>query len=294
MLSILIPTYNYYIYDLVLNIHKKCLKENIVFEIICLDDNSDSNFTEANKKIEALSNCFYKISRENKGRIATREHLAKLAKNKWLLFLDADVLPKNGHFINKYVNYTNQDYLAIFGGLFYEEKNSNKQLLRWKYGKQNEEVPAVKRNLKPYKVVTSANLFIKKDIYLFFSKQFKTNTYGGDLIFAILLKEQNTNILHIDNEVIHLGLESNITYLLKVEKAIYNLLTLYNENKIKTHQNDLLKAYLILKKLRLRFLFSYAFKIFNKTIKNNLTGNAPSIKLLQLYKICYMCNLSLN
>ena len=90
MLSILIPTYNYYIYDLVLNIHKKCLKENIVFEIICLDDNSDSNFTEANKKIEALSNCFYKISRENKGRIATREHLAKLAKNKWLLFLDAE------------------------------------------------------------------------------------------------------------------------------------------------------------------------------------------------------------
>ena len=205
MLSILIPTYNYYIYDLVLNIHKKCLKENIVFEIICLDDNSDSNFTEANKKIEALSNCFYKISRENKGRIATREHLAKLAKNKWLLFLDADVLPKNGHFINKYVNYTNQDYLAIFGGLFYEEKNSNKQLLRWKYGKQNEEVPAVKRNLKPYKVVTSANLFIKKDIYLFFSKQFKTNTYGGDLIFAILLKEQNTQLDDLNNKVENLN-----------------------------------------------------------------------------------------
>lgn len=293
MLSILIPTYNYYIYDLVLNIHEKCLKANIDFEIICLDDNSDVNYTKANKKIEELLSCYYKISSENKGRVATREHLAKLAKNKWLLFLDADVIPKNDNFITKYLNHIDQDYKAIFGGLFYEEKNS-KKLLRWKYGKKNEEVSAVKKNLKPYKIVTSANFIIKKDLFLFFCKQLKTSTYGGDLIFAILLKEKNTKIYHIDNEVIHLGLESNLTYINKVEKAIYNLLILYNENKIKTHQNDLLKAYLILKKINLIFLFSLIFKLFSKKIKNNLTGNNPSIKLLQLYKICYMCNLSLN
>jgi len=294
MLSILIPTYNYYIYDLVLNIHEKCLKENIDFEIICLDDNSDSNFTEVNKKIEELSNCYYKTNSKNKGRVATREHLAELAKHKWLLFLDADVLPKNKSFINEYLNYLDKDYKAVFGGFYYDKNSPNKQFLRWKYGKQNEEVSAKRRNLKPYKVIISANLLIEKDTYLSISKQLKTNTYGGDLIFATLLKEQNINILHVDNEVIHLGLEDNFTYLLKVEKAISNLLTLYKENKIKTHQNDLLKAYLTLKKLRLRFLFSYAFKMFNKTIKNHLTGNNPSIKLLQLYKICYMCNLSLN
>ena len=63
-------------------VHEKCLKENIDFEIICLDDHSDSDFTKANKKIEKLTSCYYKISSENKGRVATREHLAKLAKNK--------------------------------------------------------------------------------------------------------------------------------------------------------------------------------------------------------------------
>ena len=294
MLSILIPTYNYYIYDLVLNIHNKCLKENIDFEIICLDDNSEINYTEVNKKIEKLSNCYYKISSKNKGRVATREHLAELAKYKWLLFLDADVLPKNYNFIKKYIDYLGLEYAAIFGGFYYDENSNKKHLLRWKYGKQNEEVPAKQRNLQPYKVVISANLLVKKDIYLYFSKQLKTNTYGGDLIFAILLKEQNTNIFHVDNEVIHLGLEGNVTYLLKVEKAIQNLLKLYKENKIKTHQNDLLKAYLFLKKFRLRLLFSFIFKAFNKNFKNNLTNKNSSVKLLQLYKICYMCNLSLN
>jgi len=294
MLSILIPIYNYYIYDLVFNIHNKCLKENIDFEIICLDDNSEINYTEANKKIEQLSNCIYKTHHKNQGRIATRKHLAELAKYKWLLFLDADVLPKNYNFIKKYIDYLGLEYAAIFGGFYYDKNSNMKHLLRWKYGKQNEEVPAKQRNLKPYKVVISANLLIKKDTYIHISKQLKTNTYGGDLIFATLLKEQQISVLHIDNEVIHLGLESNITYLQKVEKATGNLLNLYKENKIKTHQNDLLKAYLVLKKIRLRFLFSFVFKMFNKTIKENLTGKNPSIKLLQLYKICYMCNLSLN
>ncbi|HIC32959.1 MAG TPA: glycosyltransferase, partial [Flavobacteriaceae bacterium] len=213
MLSILIPTYNYYIYDLVLNIHEKCLKENIDFEIICLDDHSDTNFTEANKKIEKLSNCYYKISSKNKGRVATREHLAELAKYKWLLFLDADVLPKNYNFIKKYINYLGLEYAAIFGGFYYDENSKNKHLLRWKYGKKNEQVPAKQRNLKPYKVVISANLLIKKDTYLPISKQLKTNTYGGDLIFAALLKEQHIKILHIDNEVVHLGLENNKSFL---------------------------------------------------------------------------------
>lgn len=294
MLSILIPTYNHYIYDLVLNIHEKCLKENVDFEIICLDDNSDTNFTEANKKIEKLSNCYYKISSKNKGRVATREHLAELAKYKWLLFLDADVLPKNYNFIKKYIDYLGLEYAAIFGGFYYDENSKNKHLLRWKYGKKNEQVPAKQRNLKPYKVVISANLLIKKDTYLSISKQLKTNTYGGDLIFATLLKEQQINVLHIDNEVIHLGLEDNLTYLLKVKKAVNNLLNLYNKNEIKTHQNNLLKAYLILRKFRLRLLFSFIFKAFDKNLENNLTNKNSSVKLLQLYKICYMCNLSLN
>ena len=287
MLSILIPTYNYYIYDLVLNIHEKCLKENIDFEIICLDDNSDVNYAKANKKIEELSSCHYKISYKNKGRVATREHLAKLAKNKWLLFLDADVIPKNDNFITKYLNYIDQDYKAIFGGFYYDENNNKKHLLRWKYGKQKEEVTAHKRNSHPYKVIISANLLIVKDTYLSLSKQVKTNTYGGDLIFATLLKEQNIKTLHIDNEVIHLGLEDNSSFLKKQKDAVKLLYDSVEKREITKHDNSLLKTHSRIKKIYLNRLFSWFYKSCNGKIEKQLLSNKPNIFLLQLLKLSY-------
>lgn len=292
MLSILIPTYNYYIYDLVLNIHEKCLKENIDFEIICLDDHSDSNFTEANKKIEELSNCYYKISLKNKGRVATREQLAKLAKYNWLLFLDADVLPKNTNFIIEYLNYLDKDYKAIFGGFYYDKNNPKKHLLRWKYGKQNEEVSAKQRNLQPYKVVISANLLIKKDTYLCISKQLKTNTYGGDLIFAALLKEQHIKILHIDNEVVHLGLEDNKSFLKKQKDAAKLLFYTVEKKQIIYHDNSLLKAHSTIKKYKLTHFFSWFYKSFNNKIERHLLGQKPRVLFLQLLKLSYFSYLS--
>ena len=287
MLSILIPTYNYYIYDLVLNIHEKCLKENIDFEIICLDDNSDVNYAKANKKIEELSSCHYKISSENKGRVATREHLAKLAKNKWLLFLDADVIPKNDNFITKYLNYIDQDYKAIFGGFYYDENSNKKHLLRWKYGKQKEEVTAHKRNSHPYKVIISANLLIVKNTYLSLSKQVKTNTYGGDLIFAALLKEKNISILHIDNEVIHFGLEDNSSFLKKQKDAVKLLYDSVEKREITKHDNSLLKTHSRIKKIHLNRLFSWFYKSCNGIIEKQLLSNKPNIFLLQLLKLSY-------
>lgn len=292
MLSILIPTYNYYIYDLVLNIHEKCLKENIDFEIICLDDHSHTNFTEANKKIEELSNCYYKINSKNKGRVATREHLAELAKHKWLLFLDADVLPKNKSFINEYLNYLDKEYKAVFGGFYYDKNSPKRHLLRWKYGKQNEEVSAKRRNLKPYKVVISANLLIEKSTYLSISKQLKTNTYGGDLIFAALLKEQNINILHIENEVIHLGLEDNKSFLNKQKEAVKLLYDSFKKREIVNHDNSLLKTYSKIKKYNLDVFFSWFYKSFNKRIERHLLRQKPRILFLQLLKLSYFSYLS--
>lgn len=292
MLSILIPTYNYYIYDLVLNIHKKCQKESIDFEIICLDDHSETDFTKANKKIEALSNCYYKINSKNKGRVATREHLAELAKHKWLLFLDADVLPKNENFITEYLKYLNKNHKAILGGFYYAKNSIKKHLLRWKYGKQNEEVSARLRNLKPYKVVISANLLIKKDTYLSISKQLKTKTYGGDLIFATLLKEQNIDIHHINNEVIHLGLEDNKSFLKKQKEAVKLLYDSVEKSEIINPDNSLLETYSKIEKYGLDILFSWFYKSFNMRIERHLLGQKPRVLFLQLLKLSYFSYLS--
>ena len=56
MLSILIPTYNYNVVPLVLDLHKQCLECEINFEILVFDDGSKL-FTIENHKINSLKNC---------------------------------------------------------------------------------------------------------------------------------------------------------------------------------------------------------------------------------------------
>ena len=108
MLSILIPTYNYSILQLVQNIHQQCIVSSIVFEIICLDDHSNFDFQLENQKINELAHCFYFKNETNLGRTRTRQILAEKAKFNWVLFLDADVIPQIIELINQ-----NKDYYEI-------------------------------------------------------------------------------------------------------------------------------------------------------------------------------------
>ena len=89
MLSILIPTYNYNIFPLVTELVNQAKVLKIEFEIITIDDGSNQ-FQIENHKINHLENCSYTVLSNNIGRSSIRNLLAKKAKFKWLLFLDAD------------------------------------------------------------------------------------------------------------------------------------------------------------------------------------------------------------
>ena len=113
--------------------------------------------------------------------------------------------------------------------------------------------------------------------------------YGLDNYFGSLLKSHNISVKHIDNEVYHLGLESNSVYLRKKEQAAETLLSVYQDNKIVGHQNDLLRLFESFKKYGLTGVFALIHKHFNAFLKKNLLGKKPSVKLLQLYRISYLC-----
>ena len=105
---------------------------------------------------------------------------------------------------------------------------------------------------------------------------------------------KNIKVFHIDNEVYHLGIETSDVYLRKKEKAAETLLSLYNAKKIGNHQNDLLRVFIKLKLFKLNVVFSKLYIVFKKRLKNNLLSNKPSMKLLQFYRISYMCYKDLN
>ena len=139
MLSILIPTYNYAILALVKNVHQQCLKAQIPFEIICLDDQSDNDYQIENQVISTLPSCIYNVNQTNVGRTRTRQRLAEQAKYDWLLFLDADVIPVTSAFIQHYIDAI-QPNTVIFGGYQYEKESTDAtKILRYRYGKEREE-----------------------------------------------------------------------------------------------------------------------------------------------------------
>ncbi len=112
MLSILIPVYNYNITLLVSQLQKQAIETFADFEIIVMEDGSDT-FLEENKEIEKFENCKYEVLEKNIGRSAIRNRLAEKAKYDHLLFLDCDAEIYTPHFIEKYEYFCNEECVVI-------------------------------------------------------------------------------------------------------------------------------------------------------------------------------------
>src|SRR5690606_31396450 len=142
-----------------------------------------------------------------------------------------------------------------------------------------------------YKIVISANFLIKKALFLSVNSQIDSKGYGYDNYFGAILKAKNSTVLHIDNEVFHLGIEDNSIYLNKIKQAVETLQHLHKTSKIADSDNDLLELFKTLKKYRLHYIFGLFFNWFQKSLEKQLTGDHPSITLLQLYKLSYFCHI---
>lgn len=295
MISVLIPVYNYDVIELVKMVHKQLELCSIAYEIKCLDDASEIKFQKQKYEIDQFANSSYEISKSNQGRIATRHHLAQSAKYDYLLFLDADVIPKSDEFIKIYLSFIDSKFNVIYGGVAYKkEKPEHDYLLRWSYGKLKEEVSAVKRNITPYKCIVSANFLIKKSIFITLNSCITYSGYGSDNHFSYELIKNNILVLHIDNYVYHLGIEKSTTYLKKKEEAATALIELYRTKPTIEHNNHLLRLFTKLKHYKLNYPAAFIFKIVRPLLRKNLLGSNPSVMYLQFYRIGYMCSKDLN
>ncbi|WP_250433979.1 glycosyltransferase family 2 protein [Hanstruepera flava] len=296
MLSILIPTYNYNVYPLVENLVNRAVKSDIIFEIICIDDGSKSKLNTYNKNINSLAHCTFIERQTNKGRTKTRQELAEKSQYDWLLFLDADVMPKNDAFLTQYISLISEPYNAIFGGIAYSKSSYNKNnALRYTFGINREVVDAQKRNTQPYRVTCSANFMIQKPQFLKINASILENTYGLDYVFGVKLKLQQVSLLHIDNEVYHLGIDDNVDYLNKTKKALQTLLQLYTSNQINNSEIRLIKAYNKLQFLGLQNIFGKLIGFLKKAIESHLLNSkSPNLFVFDLYRLGYFCRIKSN
>jgi hypothetical protein len=295
MISILIPVYNYDINNLINEIHSQISDCKVPFEIIALEDGSTPNHIKINEAINELSHTKLIVSELNIGRVAARQMLSNNSKFDWLLFIDADTLPKSKSFLLGYIKYFNSNYEAIYGGCAYQDsKPKSEYMLRWTYGKIKEEIPAKNRNKRPYKSIASVNFAILKSTFNLINSKINYKGYGLDNVFGALLRTNAIKVHHIDNEVFHIGIEKSEIYIQKKEKAAETLLILHRKKKLANKHNDLLTLFKKTKYFKLNYAMALFFKIFKNKLKQNLISNKPSIKILQLYRISYMCHFDLN
>ncbi|MCB0464730.1 MAG: glycosyltransferase family 2 protein [Aequorivita sp.] len=296
MISILIPTYNYNVFALVENLFKQCESAAIKYEILVLDDASpDKKSLEENSKINLLKHCSFQILNENIGRSKIRNLLAEKANFDWLLFLDADTFPSSSKFIKKYLIAFSEDTSAIFGGVDYPKNNSESFSLRHKYGCERESLSIAKRLKNPYRSFITMGFAIRKAVFQKIKFNEKLAGYGyEDSVFGYELQKNNIPLLHIDNPVVHLNMETNEVFIKKSQLALQNLLNFYESGVINDEMVRILKIYLKLKNWNLLFAIRGLFSVFNKPMLKNLNSPKPYLFLFDLYRLGYLSSLKIK
>ena len=286
MLSILIPVYNQNVVDLVKSLQEQCESLDIQFQILVFDDKSNEATREENKTLSHEFGVNYVELSENIGRARIRNRLGRMAQYKNLLFLDGDSKIIREDFISKYLDEAERSFLTYGGREYQKEKPKDQRLvLHWKYGTKREALPVEKRRLDPYLNFQSNNFLIKAHVFKNVQFDEEVNGYGyEDLLYAQKLKELDVAVSHIDNPVLHDGLESADQFIAKTKNAVKNLVELNNKGNLLNVRLTLfynkLKSYGLL-----GLVLKYTKSKEQSMLKNLKESNNPSIRYFSLLKL---------
>lgn len=291
MLSILIPTHDYTCYKLVYDLHQQAEQLAVPYEIIVAEDGSRSQVNiVANHKITELTNCIHHVRRENIGLAATRNELAAMARYEWLLILDSDAVVERADFLRTYINSIGKAEVIV-GGLYHRSVNYDpNRTLRFKYEHKADRLrTAAHRNADPYGQLSCFNILLHKPTFMQILFDSDCREYGyEDALFGVELLQRGVSILHIDNALLHDGIDTNASFIAKSETALRTLHSLGGRMNGRSHVEA---AYNRLRSLHLQWLPSLLFLLFSRPIRCNLLGKHPSLLLFSLYKLGYYARL---
>ncbi len=294
MISVCIPVYNVDVNGLAAQLSDEIQTLGVPAEAIFMDDGSSGEILILNREINNLPGICYVETFENTGRAAIRNKLGRRAVFPWLLFLDADsLLPEKG-FLLRYMAAMAEN-TVVCGGTCYHRVPPADQLqrLRWKYGIHREQLTAQIRSKRSSYAITSNNFLLPRDIFLGTGFREEIKGYGHeDTVLGFDLNKKGIIIKHIDNPVIHTGLESSAEYLGKTRSALRNLLFIQDllaSDKEFIRSSGLLRQLQGLESVKLIRPAAFVFRLTEHQLVKNLTGPHPSLVLFDLYRLGYLC-----
>ncbi len=288
-LSVLIPVFNYDVRPLVYALRAQATDWRGPVEIQCLDDGSDEAFRALNRELAQLPGVVYRELDCNVGRSAIRNQLAAAARYAWLLLLDNDSRLPDQQFLARYrADCHRAPVLA--GGTSYETQPPPEAALRlrWLYGCHREARPAAVRQRCPHGQLTLNNLLIRTSIFRDLGLDESLTRYGHeDTKFGWLLGQAEVQVLHLDNPVLHDGLEEAPVFLQKTHDAVRNLVQLYHAEGLGA-DTRLLQAGLRLQRWGLSEAVRTAFKLRHEQVRRNLLSGRPSLRQFDALKLYWL------
>ena len=287
MLSILIPIYNFAVKELVNELSSQAQDLNIPFEILCVDDTSKTTYIKLNDGLEKIEGVNYQLNKKNIGRSAIRNLLTDKAQYDYLLFLDCDVRIGD-NFIKKYIDNKDESEVIV-GGVSYAEYQQleKSKRLRWKYGRYREEHKAHFRNQRPYASFSACNLFINKKVSQNIRFTESLTKYGHeDTLYGAELEFNSFTVMHINNPIIHLGLDEVSVFLEKTEFALINLLSLQKSHPRACKNIKIFNYYNFIRKTL--FLTKGIFIFWKYCCRKLLMNGSTNLMVFDLYKLSFM------
>ncbi len=297
MLSVCVPVFNTDVRALAAQLADQARDMDVPSEIIFLDDYSSPLFKGINREIAEIPGVLYEELKENMGRAAIRNYLARKASHPFVLFLDADSLLPDNDFLRRYLDCITKSRVVCGGTGYNNFPPGEETMLRWVYGKKREQLTAQQRNRKGF-AITANNFLIAREVIL--QHPFRENIHGyghEDTVLGYDLSVSGIQVLHIDNPVLHTGLENSAEYLAKTRKAIENLWyisgNLVTDESFRNH-SGLLRFRRRIQSLGLLAVIRWGYRLMNTSLQRKLNGKSPRLWMFDLYRLMYICELRSN
>ena len=296
-LSVIIPEYNYDCTKLVSDLRQSCEAAYGLssYEILVIDDGSTNTETlETNKAIDKWPGCQFIRKTANTGLANTRNEGIKRSSGEFVVIIDCDAKVHNSDFIAHYMEAARQEKdneFVICGSILTTPEYSRPDnQLRYRYEVAANRIRDIKyRQAHPYNSFTAFNVLISRDVFSRLVFEDIISQYGyEDTLFGMQLQKLGIPVHHIDNPLIHTGINSNEDFLHNTEQALQNLNT---HARLFPQGTPITRTVERMRRLRLLPFVKMWHKWFAGLERRNLLGKNPSLLVFKLYKLGYFAQL---
>ncbi len=223
-------------------IEEQAARLSVPVEIVALDDGTDDEAL-AERIIQhvrqlSMPAAFVRLS-ANEGRAAARNRLAEFARGRHLLFLDADTVPDRADFLVAYAEMIQADDppLVIGGFSLIQASQEPRFRLHRSIALMLDCMPAQVRQVTPWRFVYGANILVRRDVMQAVPFNPEYRAWGWEDQEWGMRVADRWPILHVENTVTHLGLDTVQTLLDKYAASGANF------HKILADHPDRVRAY---------------------------------------------------